>query len=122
MFHDFRTLVKDATGIANVDWGGSDFTVYPQIVMWIISEPAQHTFSGRDVARHCIVQVDIYAFDMATAIDLKTKLMQIDGYAGDTTSIKNVLQNMLRFETTDMGDAGEKLFRFSVDFTVHYIE
>lgn len=118
---EFRILVKNALEIDNVDWGSNEEGMkFPTACIYMANESVDRTFDGPVSLRKSLVRVDIWSEDVTECLELKYKLVKLDGYMGiDAIKIHAIqLQNLKQSR-----HKGENCIahQYSLDFFVwHY--
>ncbi|ABA79157.2 hypothetical protein GQF56_07255 [Rhodobacter sphaeroides] len=121
MERQLRQLITDASGI-EVHWIRAPAnTPRPYIRLSLITELGDHTMEGRTPLRQSMIQVDIWAEDMADLLTIKNAVMVLDGYndqSGDDP-IKVILLDKVR-SGEDTSNPADIVLRYSIDFRVFH--
>lgn len=122
MERQLRQLITDESGLSEVHWIKAPAnTPRPYIRLSLISELGDHTMQGRTSLRQSLVQVDIWAEDMADLLTIKNAVMELDGYqdqSGDEP-IKAILLDKVR-SGEDTSVSSDIVIRYSIDFRVFH--
>lgn len=121
---EFRDLVITASGLARsrVNWGEEPTeTVGPYITMHLISWNSGHTQQGPDFLNTSRVQVDLFGQTFGVVRELAGTIRDaIDGYRG--SPFRAIFTDGMRLTREASADAGEAIYRASLDFIAHWRE